>query len=96
MRVRNADQVRAFLVGRQHGLRTSNEIADQLVEQLTAARAELQEARREYAERISAARNYFDSEVKAMRAELAESLSQLHHLRASMFNAWMPRSDAKQ
>jgi F0F1-type ATP synthase membrane subunit b/b' len=96
MRVRNADQVRAFAVGRQCALRATDDAMTQLADQLREARAELEDARREYAEKISAARNYFDGEVRAMRAELAESLSQLHQLRESMFNAWTPRSDAKQ
>jgi chromosome segregation ATPase len=60
----------------------------QLIEQLNAARAELQEARAEYAAKIAAARNHFDSEAAAMRKELAEALASLNQLRATMFAAW--------
>jgi hypothetical protein len=67
----------------------------QLIEQLNAARAELQEARAEYAAKIAAARNHFDSEALLMRKELDAALSALNDLKVSMFAAWQRRrSDA--
>jgi hypothetical protein len=67
----------------------------QLIEQLKAARAELQEARAEYAAKIAAARNHFDSEALLMRKELDAALSALNDLKVSMFAAWQRRqSDA--
>ena len=81
-------QHQAFLAG-QAG-RTSNDIADQLIEQLSAARAELQQARAEHAAKIAAARAHFASRVKlelmrqeaeVMRREFNEAIAQLNELR---------------
>lgn len=87
---RTKAQCLTYQAGRQTGLRTANEACDQLTEQLIAARAELQEARAEYAERIAAAREHFDKEAKAMRLELSEALAELDTLRLLMFNKWKP------
>jgi hypothetical protein len=84
----------AFLGGRQAGSAPPM-TTSQLIEQLNAARAELQEARAEYSAKIQAARNHFDSEAAAMRAELDAALSALNDLKVSMFAAWQRRqSDA--
>ena len=89
--VRNRDEVRAFLTGRQAGVRTTSDAMDQLAEQLREARADLQQARAEYADRIANARGHFDAEVAAMRKELDAAMSSLNSLRASMFVAWQRR-----
>lgn len=88
MIVRSLDEHRAYLVGRQSGLRGSNNAVEQLVEQLMLARVELQDARVEYANKIAATRAHFDSEVASMRQELAASLAELDQLRLTMFQAW--------
>jgi chromosome segregation ATPase len=67
----------------------------QLIEQLNAARAELQEARSEYAAKIAKTKAHFDAEAAAMRRELTEALAQLNRLKVTMFAAWQRReSDA--
>jgi uncharacterized protein YllA (UPF0747 family) len=93
MIITSKKQHQAFLAG-QAG-RTSNEIADQLIEQLSAARAELQQARAEHAAKIAAARALFDSEAEAMRQEAEvmrrefnEAMTQLNELRLRMFHQW--------
>jgi hypothetical protein len=48
---------------------------DQLMDQLQAARNELQEARAEYAAKIEAAREYFVREATALRETLAAALA---------------------
>lgn len=68
MIITSKKQHQAFIAG-QAG-RTSNDIADQLIEQLSAARAELQQARAEHSAKIAAARAHFDSEAQAMRRKL--------------------------
>jgi hypothetical protein len=70
--VPNVHQYLAFHSGRQAGLHSASDAVEQLTEQLIAARAELREARAEYAERIAAAREHFDAEAKAMRLEFSE------------------------
>jgi hypothetical protein len=67
------------LVGRQV---SANDSIDQLVEQLIAYRAELQEARAEYAAKIAQAKAHFDEEAAAMRRELEEALAELRMLDA--------------
>ena len=91
MIIKSADQHRAFVVGRQAGLRSTAELVDQLTEQLHEARRELQEARAEYQSRIANAKAHFSSEAEAMRAELSDAIAQLHSLRSSMMNAWTRR-----
>lgn len=73
--------------------RTSHDIADQLIEQLSAARAELQQARAEHAAKVAAARAHFDSEAEAMRQEaevmrreFTEAIAQLNEVRLRMFH----------
>ena len=92
MIVHNTDEHRAFLVGRQSALRTSSEAVDQLTEQIIAARAELQEARAEHAERMAEARAHFEREAEAMRQELEQAIAELQQLRAIMFFAWTPET----
>jgi hypothetical protein len=77
MTVRSTKEHVAFLTGRQGALRTTSELVDQFMDQLIAAREELQEARAEYAARIAQTRAHFDAEVAAMRRELAEALAEL-------------------
>ena len=78
----------AFLVGRQAGPRSTNGAVHQLIEQLSAARAELQQARAEYAAKIAATKAHFDREATAMRQELAEALAELDQLRLLTFQKW--------
>jgi hypothetical protein len=74
---------------------SKKDIANQLIEQLSAARAELQQARAEHAAKIAAARAHFDSEAEAMRQEaevmrreFTEAIAQLNELRLRMFHQW--------
>ena len=92
MIITSKKQHQAFLAG-QADLR--NDIAEQLIEQLSAARAELQQARAEHAAKIAAARAHFDSEAEAMRQEaevmrreFTEAIAQLNELRLRMFHQW--------
>ena len=62
MIITSKKQHQAFLAG-QAG-RTSNGIADQLIEQLSAARAELQQARAEHAAKIAAAERILTVKLK--------------------------------
>lgn len=78
----------AFLIGRQAGLRSANDSVDQLMEQLSAARAELREAQMEYAAKIERTKAYFDKEATQMRLEFAEALAELDQLRLAMFHKW--------
>jgi hypothetical protein len=92
MIITSKKQHQAFLAG-QADLR--NDIAEQLIEQLSAARAELQQARAEHAAKIAAARAKFNSEAEAMRLEaevmrreFTEAIAQLNELRLRMFHQW--------
>ena len=67
MIINNLKEHAAFVSGRQTGLHSANDAVDQLTEQLIAARAELQEARVEYASKMAATKAHFDSEAAAMR-----------------------------
>jgi hypothetical protein len=78
----------AFVIGRQAGLHSDNDAVDRLTEQIIAARAELQEARVEYASKIATTKAHFDSEAAAMRRELSEALAQLDQLRLMLFQKW--------
>jgi F0F1-type ATP synthase membrane subunit b/b' len=91
MIIKSADQQRAFVVGRQAGVRSTAELVDQLTEQLHEARRELQEARAEYQSRIANAKAHFSSEAEAMRKELEATIASLHDLRSSMLDAWTRR-----
>ena len=88
MIINNLKEHAAFVSGRQTGLHSANDAVDQLTEQLIAARAELQEARVEYASKIAATKAHFDSEAAAMRRELSEARAQLDQLRLMLFQKW--------
>lgn len=81
-------QKAAFRVGHQFGLRASSEAMYELAEQLRYARAELQEARAEYAAKIERTREHFNSEAAAMRKELTSALAEIDQLRRTMFQKW--------
>jgi hypothetical protein len=88
MIINNLKEHAAFVSGRQTGLHSANDAVDQLTEQLIAARAELQEARVEYAGKIAATKTHFDNEAAAMRRELSEARAQLDQLRLMLFQKW--------
>jgi hypothetical protein len=80
MVIHNKGEHKAFLVGRQAGLRSYSEAMEQLTEQLRAARAELQEARADHAARMAACKAHFDRECKAIRREMEEMIAELKGL----------------
>lgn len=88
MIINNKHEYRSYMNGRSAGLRTTADAMDQLSEQLRLARAELQEARSEFAERIAATKEHFNSEAAAMRKELTAALAELDGLRRLMFDKW--------
>lgn len=68
---------------------STNDSVDQLVEQLQAARAELQEARMEYAAKIERTKEHFDKEVASIRRQFAEALAELSRVQMlDDFNKW--------
>jgi hypothetical protein len=76
------DTQRSVQLGRQAALADSAEVIEQLVTQLCAARAELREARAEFAARIEATREYFDREARALREMLASAQEDVERLNA--------------
>ena len=79
------DNIKAETFGRP---RSDRDAVVELVQQINAARAELQEARREYADKIASARLNFDEQAATMRKELVNALIQLDLLRVTMLRAW--------
>jgi hypothetical protein len=98
MIVKCKEQIAAFLNGRNAGLRAANDAVDQLIDQLTKARAELRDARAWHDNEIEQLKSYFDAELAALRRELSMSFDELARAQSELaryqiddaFAHWMP------
>jgi peptidoglycan hydrolase CwlO-like protein len=88
MIVKSKGQQLAYLIGRKDALRTTSEYVEQLLDELHAARVELQTVRAERAAMMAKAQARFDADAAEMRRELQEAIAELHQLRLSMFQKW--------
>jgi hypothetical protein len=82
MVIHNKGEHKAFLNGRQTGLRSSHDMVEQLVQQLQAARKELAEARAAHSLMMCQVRAHFDAEVAQVRKEMELMVAELKGLDA--------------
>lgn len=88
MIVKSKGQQVAYWIGRKDALRTTSEYVEQLLDELHAARVELQQVRAERASALAKVKAQFAEDAATMRQELTAALAEIDQLRITMFQKW--------